>query len=184
MLVDYGPLAVLLGTWKGQVGEDVAPNRGSSEENDYNETLIFKAVGDVENAEDQVLSIVQYEQIVRKKVNDVVFHRQTGFWTWDDRTKIVCNGFTIPRRVAVLAGGTIKQRGNETIFTVTAKKNDPDWGIIEAGFMKNHASTTSFSQTIVVNGDRLNYSQSTLVNIYGEKNFEHTDQNELVRMKI
>jgi hypothetical protein len=41
------------------------------------ETIAFEAVGDVTNAESQRLAVVRYQQIVRRKSNDKVFHDQT-----------------------------------------------------------------------------------------------------------
>jgi len=48
--IDYGPLAGLIGRWKGDKGLDVAPAPGGREENPYWETLDFEAIGDVTNA--------------------------------------------------------------------------------------------------------------------------------------
>ncbi len=49
--VDYGPLAGLIGVWKGDKGLDVAPEPDGSENNPYHETITFTAIGDVTNAE-------------------------------------------------------------------------------------------------------------------------------------
>lgn len=179
--VDLGPLNTLLGTWKGEGGKDVAPDPDGIEENAYYETLEFKVVGDVDNAEEQTLAIVQYEQYVRRKINDEVLHHQLGYWTWDAETQIVCNGFTIARRVAVLAGGNVKQTNTETVFSVAAEKGSEDWGIIESAFMCTKASTQAFKLVLTVKGDSLGYQQTTLVDIYGKKQFEHTDENILTR---
>jgi len=180
--VDLGPLNTLLGTWKGEGGKDVAPDPDGIEENAYYETLEFKVVGDVDNAEEQTLAIVQYEQYVRRKSNDQVLHHQLGYWTWDAQTQVVCNGFTIARRVAVLAGGSVEQINNETVFSVAAEKGSDEWGIIEAAFMRAKASTQAFKLTMSVKGSSLSYQQTMLVDIYGKKQFEHTDENTLTRV--
>ena len=65
--VDYGPLACLVGVWKGSDGMDVAPEPDDDEHNPYYETLVFEAAGDVTNAEEQVLSVLRYHQEVRRK---------------------------------------------------------------------------------------------------------------------
>ena len=179
---DLGPLALLLGKWQGDSGEDIAPEPDGTEENAYYETLEFKAVPDVDNAEEQTLNTVQYEQLVRRKTNDKVLHHQIGYWTWDASAEVVCNSFTIPRRVAVLAGGTIEKLNEQTVFSVSAKKGSASWGIIESEFMSKKASTTSFNQTLTVEGDKLSYQQTMLVDIYGVKQFEHTDGNMLQRI--
>ena len=46
---------------------------------------------------------------------------------------------------------------------------------------RDKARTVEFTQRFVVGDDRLSYFQTTLVDIYGKKNFEHTDENELIR---
>ena len=68
---DYGPLAKLIGTWKGDKGLDIAPEPdGSDENNPYYETITFEAVGDIDNAETQNLTILHYTQVVQRKEND------------------------------------------------------------------------------------------------------------------
>ena len=44
--VDYGPLAALVGTWKGDDGMDVAPEPDDDERNPYYETIVFEEAGD------------------------------------------------------------------------------------------------------------------------------------------
>jgi hypothetical protein len=179
---DLGPLAVLLGKWQGDSGEDIAPEPDGIEENAYYETLEFKAVPDVDNAEEQTLKTVQYEQLVQRKRDNKVIHHQLGYWTWDEDAKVVCNGFTIARRVAVLAGGKVDNSSHQTSFSVSAQKGNTNWGIIEAEFMNQKASTKSFEQVLTVEGDTLNYQQTMLVDIYEKKQFEHTDTNTLHRV--
>jgi len=180
--IDYGPLSCLPGTWQGDSGRDIAPEPDGVEDNPYYETLTFEAVGDVDNAEEQTLAIVRYDQVVRRKSNDEIFHHQQGYWTWDAKTQSVCNGFTIPRRVAVLAGGTVAQTGDEIAFSVWAEKGHDEWSIIESPFMANKASSMAFQQVLTVNGNTMRYRQTTWVDIYDQKRFEHTDENTLVRL--
>ncbi|MDP3920980.1 MAG: heme-binding beta-barrel domain-containing protein [Candidatus Omnitrophota bacterium] len=84
--IAYGPLACLVGTWKGDKGMDVAPEPEGKEENPYYETILFEAIGDVKNAEEQALSVLRYHQVVSKKSNQKVFHNETGYWMWDAST--------------------------------------------------------------------------------------------------
>ncbi len=58
--LDYGPLKELIGTWHGDRGMDIAPEPDGAEENPYFETITFTAVGDVTNAESQLLAAVHY----------------------------------------------------------------------------------------------------------------------------
>ncbi len=181
--VDFGPLAGLTGTWKGDKGLDVAPEPDGSEESPYYETIVFEAVGDVENAESQVLTTVRYLQIVRRKSNDEVFHDQTGYWMWDAGAGTITQSLTIPRAVCVLAGGEHSgavdpEQG--VSLKVRARLGDPDCGLVQSPFMRDNASTLEFTHELTVEADRLSYSETTLLEIYG-RTFEHTDRNELTR---
>jgi len=48
---------------------DISPGPDGQEENPYFETIIFAAAGEVKNAEEQVLAIVRYHQVVQRKSN-------------------------------------------------------------------------------------------------------------------
>ena len=180
---DLGPLAALIGTWSGDKGIDVAPEPNGTEENPYYETLCFEPVGEVRNAESQVLTTVRYLQIVRRKSDDVVFHDQTGYWMWDAASSTVMQSLTIPRAVCVLAGGEHAAAADPAAsvrLRVHAKLDDPNWGIVQSPFMRDKARTLEFSHELTIKGDRLSYSETTQIDIYG-RSFEHTDRNELTR---
>ena len=181
--VDYGPLAGLVGTWEGSTGLDVAPEPDGTEENPYYETIVYEAAGDVTNAESQTLAIVRYHQVVSRKSNDEVFHDETGYWLWDAPRGIVMHSLLIPRAVGVLAGGTFA--GSATgpgtvVLRVHAALGDPDWGIIQSPFMRDNARTVEFRHEVTIDRDRLAYSETTILEIYGRR-FDHTDRNELTR---
>ena len=78
--VDYGPLDCLVGVWKGSDGMDVAPEPDDDEHNPYYETLVFEAAGDVTNAEEQVLSMLRYHQVVTRKSNPAEDPRASSWW--------------------------------------------------------------------------------------------------------
>ncbi len=179
--IDYGPLACLLGVWKGDSGMDVAPEPDDDEHNPYYETIIFEAAGDVTNAEEQTLSIVRYHQAVSRKSNDKVFHDQVGFWLWDPATATVIQTLTIPRGVTLLAGGSAKQTEDGTLMEVAARAGNAEWGIVQAPFMQARATTTAYQHRMSVSGDAMSYSQTTVLEIYGKHNYPHTDENTLTR---
>jgi hypothetical protein len=179
--IDYGPLAGLIGVWKGGEGMDVAPEPDDDEHNPYYETIIFEAAGDVDNAEEQVLSIVRYHQEVRRKSTDEVFHDQVGYWLWEPATGMIVQTLTIPRAVTLLAGGNANIDDDSVVLEVRAAADDPDWGIIESPFMQTKARTLEFSHRLTITGDRLSYQETTLLDIYGKRGYEHTDQNTLIR---
>ncbi len=180
--IDYGPLQGLIGDWQGNKGLDVAPEPDGAENNPYYETITFTPIGDVSNAESQVLAAVHYRQIVTRKSTDEVFHDETGYWMWDAEAGIVMHSLTIPRAVSVLAGGTYNGERNadgSIILAVSAGGNDKDWKIIQSPFMRENARTTEFRHRITVGSGKLSYTETTIIKIYG-KVFEHTDQNELI----
>lgn len=181
--IDYGPLKELIGTWQGDKGIDIAPEPDGTENNPYYESITFTAVGDVTNAESQVLAALHYRQTVQRKSNDEVFHDETGYWMWDAEAGIIMHSLTIPRAVSVLAGGTHSGKVEDDgsiVLQVSAALNDKDWQIIQSPFMQVTARTTEFRHRITLKNATLSYSETTIVEIYG-KLFEHTDENELVR---
>jgi len=182
--INYGPLAALVGIWKGDKGVDRAPEPHGEERNPYYETISFEASGDVSNAEEQTLAIVHYKQIVRRKSNDEVFHQQVGYWLWDGTDNSIVETFTIPRAVAVVAGGILAAPDtldSELVFEVAASADSDTFGIVQAPFMHAKAKTTAFTHRLEVTGDTMRYSQTTVLDIYGKTHYEHTDLNTLTR---
>lgn len=176
------PLAKLIGTWKGDKGIDLAPKPELDESNPYYETLTIEPVDiEIENAEEQELLAVRYNQIVREKANDEVSHSETGYWIWDKNEHTIMNSFSIPRGMSVLAGGEIKLTDKELQIRVAVKENDPKWGMVQSPFMLKKAKTLSFSREFIVSGDTLKYSQEMVLDIYG-KTFSHIDKNTLSRI--
>lgn len=181
--VDYGPLAVLVGTWRGDKGMDKSPEPVGEEKSPFYETIVFKAAGDVSNAEKQCLSIVRYHQVVQRKSNDEVFHDQIGYWLWDKDTGVIMQSFTIPRGLALVAGGTATVKAPDAVvLQVKAALNDADWAITQSPFMRDNASTKAFTHRVTVHGDTMVYAESMLLGIY-DREYNHTDTNELHRDK-
>lgn len=180
--VDYGPLAVLIGEWKGDKGVDRAPEPEGEERNPFYETILYEACGDVDNAEEQNLAVLRYHQVVSRKSNDQVFHNETGYWSYDAKTGVICQSLTIPRGFALLAGGKAEEKDGETIFEVEAVSGDKDWGIVESPFLRDNAHTKRFTHTVKVKGDEMSYSETTFLDIYG-RSYDHIDVNRLARVK-
>jgi hypothetical protein len=180
--LDYGPLTGLIGIWKGNKGEDLAPIPDGIEQNNYYETITYSAAGDLDNAETQELIAVQYRQCVNRISDDKAIHDQTGYWIWDAEAEMIMHSFTIPRGVAVLAGGSCLAvpDGENLLMEVKASQGGSDWQIIQSPFMQGNAVTREFEQQLVLGKDSLRYSQMTTVEIYGQI-FEHSDGNELLR---
>jgi len=180
MEIDYGPLGVLFGTWRGDKGLDVAPESDGPAESPYYETLEFTAAGDVENFEEQTLAVVRYHQTVFRKRNDKAFHDQVGYWLWDAASGLVMQTLTIPRGVSLVAGGAAEGDG-PIVLRVRAAADDPDWTICQSPMMRDRARTLAFEHELTVDGDSLRYAETTTLAIYDQTRFAHTDENELRR---
>ncbi|HAD10350.1 MAG TPA: hypothetical protein DCF62_12780 [Porticoccaceae bacterium] len=179
--INYGPLRGLIGNWEGDKGVDIAPEPEGAETNPYYESLRFEAVGDVTNAGEQTLAVLSYRQLVRRKVDDEIFHHEIGYWIWDAAAETVMHSLAIPRGVTLLAGGTHKTEADGTIILeVAAAIDNPDWSIVQSPFMNTKARTTAFSHKVTLKADHLTYMETTSLDIYG-RSFEHTDSNALTR---
>ena len=82
--IDYGPLTGLIGTWQGDKGHGCGARTRWQEESPYFETITFTPIGDVTNAEEQVLVGLRYQQVVSHlDQNNKVFSRpDCGYWMW------------------------------------------------------------------------------------------------------
>ncbi len=181
--VDYGPLAVLVGTWTGDKGVDKAPEPDGEERSLFYETIIFEAIGYVDNAEKQTLTMLRYHQVVSRKSNDEIFHNETGYWMWDKADGTIMQSFSIPRGVAVLAGGNCpapEDINAEITLSVKAVTGDLTFGVLQSPFMEANAKTTGFTHDVTVHGDNMRYTETTFLDIYG-KNYNHTDISRLQR---
>jgi hypothetical protein len=181
--VDYGPLARLVGVWKGDKGHDHSPAPAPENHTDdpYFETITIEDAGALKNGKEQEIAMVRYHQVVSRKSDGGVFHDQVGFWMWEVGTNEVMHSVSIPRGLALVAGGTFTgdPSGDGPItFTVAAKDGDPDYGISQSPFLQQKAKTTAFAGTFTVGPEGLHYEETTSLEIYG-RSFEHTDTNTL-----
>ena len=151
------------------------------EENPYFETITYEAAGDATNANKQILAAVFYRQVVSRISDKKVFHDQCGYWTWDKATGEVTHSLTIPRAMAVLAGGKATVNGSAATLEVQAKLGDADWGVVQQPFLRDNASTKAFRMSLTVDGNTLKYREITTLDIYG-KTFAHSDENELKKV--
>lgn len=178
--VDYGPLTSLIGNWAGDEGMDVSPEPDGEDHSPYYETMLFEPCGDVDNAESQELIVLRYHLVVARKKNDKVFHNESCYLTWCEASGDIVQSFVIPRGVGVVAGGKAETMKDGVVIEVFASLDDVDYGIVQGPFMRDNASTQSFTRRIEVTGDRLSYRQNTVIDIYGRV-VDHTDENTLSR---
>jgi len=183
--INYGPLKELIGVWEGDKGMDIAPESDGTEENPYYETITFTEGGDLTNGEEQVLSVLHYRRIVSRKSDDGVFHDETGYWMWDAKNNVIMHSLNIPRAVSLLAGGNLKDadfNNGKLVLDISAGIDNKDWGIVQSPFMKEKALTKSYRQQLKIENGKMTYFETTMLDIYGRE-FEHTDENELVLQK-
>ncbi len=176
-VVDFGPLQDLLGTWYGEKGVDIAPEPEDTERNPYYETIVFSAVGDLDNAESEHLIAIHYHQIVSRKSNNKAFHNQTGYWIWNPATNMIMHTLTIPRGVCVVACGSY-QTLDEGGWAMEVSTEGDFPAIAESLFMNQNARTEAFSMRLQLLNGELSYRMSTQLDIYGRE-FDHTDINRL-----
>jgi len=180
--VNYGPLAQLIGKWIGKRGLDIAPDaEGEQDRTEFIDELSFIPAGPAENAEEQQLVALRYRHVVRKQENGLIFHDQIGHWIYEAATGNVMHSLTIPRGVSLLAGGKATIDDAKTLLQVTATAGSDTFGIVQSPFMKANAETKSFEMTMTIEGDWLNYRESTKLFIYG-RDFDHIDKSELKRV--
>ena len=183
--IDYGPLAGLIGTWRGDTGEDTSPEPDGTEHNQYTETIRFAAAGDTDNAETQELVAMHYWLDVHRIRDGKHIHHQTGYWIWDAEGATVMHAFSIPRGLALVAGGSWRgetDADGNIVLDVEAAADHPQWPIAQSPFLAQRARTTSFRQRLTIGADAISYAQTTLVDIYAYSGFEHTDRNRLLRV--
>ena len=178
--VDYGPLGELPGTWVGDSGQDVSPEPDGSEESDFRETIVFDPIGMTDNAESQELAALRYTRTVERKSNGRIFHNESGFLMWDAERGLVMQALAIPRGVCLMAGGPVRVEGDATVIELRAELDGAEWPIAQSPFMRDNARTVAFDHTLRISAGRLEYKQTTHLEIY-DRHFDHTDSNRLLR---
>jgi hypothetical protein len=178
-----GPLKSLIGTWEGASGNDVAPgdDRGT-EENKFRERIVLEPTGLTANHEQELYGLRYHMQAWRIGESEP-FHDETGYWLWDSKAKQVFKCFTIPRGMAVVAGGTVAADAKK--FKLAAMFGEPDFGISSNPFLDREFKTVKFELEMIFNEDgSFIYDQLTSIQIKGqEKLFEHRDRNTLMRVE-
>lgn len=181
--LDFGPLSLLVGTWKSveSGGVDVAPGKEGSSAGKGNpavepfyETITFEPAADAQNASDQYLVAMYYKQEVFRKRDNGKFHDQRGYLIYDKKNEMIYNAYCIPRAVCVVTEG----KAGKKIDFKTGKR-----GIAESSYMTKNDSTTDFVMSLdFTEENTLKYSQTTNLQVYG-KPFAHSDSGFLKKIK-
>jgi hypothetical protein len=183
MADSWGPLGHLVGEWQGEGGLDTAYSHTEHAvlATPYLEKLTFKPFGPVQNGR-QSLYGLDYKSAMWRGDEDNPFHTEVGYWLWDGATGEILRGFVVPRGIAVLAGGTAAP--DDTSFSLSAAKDDPQYSIGENKYLAANASTVSYSVTVSLNDDGTwTYHEITMLDmIEFDEPFTHTDHNTLRRV--
>src|SRR5581483_3271384 len=178
-LDELGPLKNLAGTFKGNIGDDIAPSddRGT-ENNKYHEVIVFTHILPAVNHE-QTLYGLRYHQQVFRHGEEFPFHDQVGYWHWDPKAKLVMQSVTIPRGMVALAGGHVESDSKS--FKLKAELGSKTFGIASNPFLDKEFQTVGYEIKLTFNGeDSFTYDQVTKIQIKGQpKVFEHRDKNTL-----
>ncbi len=187
-IVDFGPLANLIGVWKGDKGVDLAPDSEiGTEKNPFYEEITCEGLGTyVTNGEEQNIAAIFYHQHVFRKSNDEEFHNQCGYFMWDAANKVIMHSLSIPRAMNLVAGATYNgetDKDGNVVFELKAGIDNPDWQISQSPYLQEKAKTTEFTYKATLGKDTFSYSELTLINIYGERDFRHVDTSKLTKVK-
>ncbi|MCR9093771.1 MAG: heme-binding beta-barrel domain-containing protein [bacterium] len=180
---EFGPLAKLIGTWRGDQGVNVSYDYAKGEiiEETYTEEMTFKIVGDVDNGQ-QKIWVLDYITAAKRTGSDEVFHTELGFWGWDPARKEVMRCFMVPRMSAILAGGTCEPDAKS--FSMNAKIGAEDWGVLSNPYLCANAKCTRYESSYTIDGDTFSYEENTVMEMksLGGKTMDHTDKNTLTRV--
>lgn len=174
-----GPLANLVGTWEGSIGDDTAPgdDRGV-EKNKFRELFVFTPFGPANNHE-QTLYGLNYVRTAWRIGADQPFHEQIGYWLWDADAQQVMHSFMIPRGMVVLAGGSASADSKE--ISVKAELGSSTFGICSGPFLDREFKTVRYESRIQFNSSgSFSYEENTQILMKGRKDiFNHIDKNSL-----
>jgi hypothetical protein len=177
---DWGPLGPLVGEWHGEGGLDTAysHSQGAVLQTPYLEKLSFKPFGPVQNGAQELFGL-DYKTAMWRGSEENPFHTEVGYWLWDAATGEIVRGFVVPRGITVLAGGIAA--ADATSFTLSAAAGSSGYVIGENTYLAAHASTTSYTVTITINGDGTwSYDERTMLTMSEfPEPFAHTDHNTL-----
>jgi len=180
---NLGPLTHLAGIWEGSKGDDIAPadERTETENNKFRERFQFEPMGPANNHEQQLYGL-RYSRTAWRLGEANAFHEDLGYFLWDKKAQQVLRCFIIPRGIAVLAGGTVKEDAKE--FKLSATAGSDTYGICSNKFLDAEFKTVSYDLKITYSdSDSFSYEEDTQLKIKGQDRiFHHTDKNTLKRI--
>ncbi|HTO79991.1 MAG TPA: heme-binding beta-barrel domain-containing protein [Methylocystis sp.] len=179
-LGNLGPLRPMAGVWRGAKGLDVNPKAAGPLRQAYVERLELQPIDPQTNGP-QLFYGLRYHQHIVKPGEVETYHDQIGYWLWEPATGLIIQTLAIPRGQTAMAVG--KAAANAREFELIASRGVTTNGICSNPFLEQAFRTDEYRITITIHDDGTwSYDETTTLMIKGEKRFEHTDGNRLVKI--
>jgi len=175
-----GPLAPLVGTWKGDQGIDISRIHGQETETRFRERSSFEPLGPVTNGP-QVLYGLRYATTAWRLEEDEPFHEEVGYWLWDQGNQQVMRCFMVPRGVLINAGGDVGEQARG--FHLEAEVGSETYGILSNRYLDESYKTMKYLLDLEIHEEGgFSYQEDTQVWIpINQAIFHHTDRNTLTK---
>ena len=179
-LANLGPLTRLAGIWEGRKGIDLNPKADGPERREYIERIELQPIDPQANGP-QLLYGLRYHIHINTPEEDITFHDQVGYWSYEPATGLILQSLTIPRGQAVLAGGGALDDG---AIVVTARRGETGHGIVSTAFLEHAFRTDSYELTVTFGADGTwSYVSDLMLSVRGQAEpFRHRDRNTLTKV--
>ncbi|HEX2591142.1 MAG TPA: heme-binding beta-barrel domain-containing protein [Rhizomicrobium sp.] len=180
-LANLGPLRRLAGVWESSKGIDIAPKAPGPDRRKFIERIEMQPTDPQANGP-QLLYGLRYHVHINTDEEDITFHDQVGYWSYEPATGLIMQSLTIPRGQAVLSVGHAKP--DDTKIVVEAKRGQTNYGIVSTDFLEYAFRTDAFRLEITFNPDgSWSYVSDTMLKVRGQDElFRHRDVNTLVKV--
>ncbi|MFY9658207.1 MAG: heme-binding beta-barrel domain-containing protein [Methylocystis sp.] len=179
-LTNLGPLRGMAGVWRGAKGWDVNPKADGPETQAFVERFELQPIDPQTNGP-QLFYGLRYHQHVVKPGEVETYHDQIGYWLWEPATGLIIQTLSIPRGQTAMAVGKAVADAKE--FELVASRGVTTNGILSNPFLEEAFRTDEYRIKITIHDDETwTYDETTTLVIKGEKRFEHTDKNTLVKI--
>ena len=179
-LRNLGPFRAMAGVWRSAKGWDVNPKADGPETQAFVERLELQPIDPQTNGP-QLFYGLRYHQHIVKPGEVETYHDQIGYWLWEPATGQIIQTLSIPRGQTAMAVGKAVADAKE--FELVATRGVTTNGILSNPFLEEAFRTDEYRIKITIHDDETwSYDETTTLMIKGEKRFEHTDKNTLVKI--
>ena len=179
-LENLGPLRPMAGVWRGARGRDVNPKATGPVTQAFLERVELQPIDPQTNGP-QLFYGLRYHQHIVKPDEVETYHDQIGYWLWEPATGMIIQTLAIPRGQTAMAVG--KAAANAKEFELIASRGLTTNGICSNPFLEQAFRTDEYRIKITIHDNGgWTYDETTTLMIRGQKRFEHTDKNTLVKI--